>query len=356
MRILALHASFSSFFSACFRTAVEEQGFEIRLVCSKPSGEALFSDEIYHYSKVLDWQFREDLGISEMRSLIKEFRPDAIITSGWMYSDYLKLCKEYRKEGGLVIAFSDTQFQGRIKQRVGCMIAPWLLHPSIDYVCVPGERQRDYARRLGFGIHQICEPMLCCNWQLFSDFRKPLTTVPRAFIYAGRMLKIKGVDLLVQAYELYRSQVENPWSLKLVGDGPVAAGANNSPGISRSAFVQPSALPQLMREARCFILPSRLEAWGVVLQEAAALGLPLIATEACGAAVHLIRDGVNGFLAQTGSVESIALQMQKIHHKNDSELQEMSEVSHKLSQQFLPSYWARMIASKVRPSSDRKIL
>jgi glycosyltransferase involved in cell wall biosynthesis len=49
-------------------------------------------------------------------------------------------------------------------------------------------------------------------------------------------------------------------------------------------------LPRLYASADVFVLPSRSEQWGMVLNEAAAAGLPLVATEAAGAAYELVDD------------------------------------------------------------------
>lgn len=58
-----------------------------------------------------------------------------------------------------------------------------------------------------------------------------------------------------------------------------------------------------------FVLASRFDGWGVVLNEAASLGLPLVATDMCGAAWHLIEVGKNGYRVKTGSVLELARKM-----------------------------------------------
>jgi glycosyltransferase involved in cell wall biosynthesis len=70
-----------------------------------------------------------------------------------------------------------------------------------------------------------------------------------------------------------------------------------------------------MRQAHCFILPSNHETFGVVLIEALASGLPLLATK-CGGPEDIINDG-NGLLVDVGSQDQLtdAMNFIKINHR-----------------------------------------
>jgi glycosyltransferase involved in cell wall biosynthesis len=348
MKILSLHARFSSFFSVCFRETVESYGVEMRLICSKPAAEAQYSDMIYLESGVRDWQFREDLGFAGIQQVIDEYQPDAILTSGWMFQEYLKACKAFRRKGGVVVAFSDTQFNGRWKQRIGGWVAPWLVRPSIDAVLVAGERQRQYARRMGFDATRVWEPLLCCNWDRFAGARMPQTERGRDFLYVGRLVESKGISELRAAYQSYRQQVDAPWNLRCLGAGPLAESMAKDEGIQVEGFVQPEDLPAQMARAGCYVLPSRHEPWGVALQEAAAVGLPLIASDAVGAAVHLIRDGWNGYICEPGNAQHLSLRMEAMHRASETQRAEMGNRSFLLSQPFKPERWAKTVVEGIR--------
>ncbi len=49
-----------------------------------------------------------------------------------------------------------------------------------------------------------------------------------------------------------------------------------------------------IQKSGCFILPSIFEPWAVVIHEFACAGLPIIATEVCGATPHFVINGFNG--------------------------------------------------------------
>jgi glycosyltransferase involved in cell wall biosynthesis len=66
--------------------------------------------------------------------------------------------------------------------------------------------------------------------------------------------------------------------------------------VTMPGFVQPEGIPSYYRQSRLFLFPSLEDAWGVVANEAAAAGLPIIATQEAGAAGELVQHGVNGFV------------------------------------------------------------
>jgi glycosyltransferase involved in cell wall biosynthesis len=88
-------------------------------------------------------------------------------------------------------------------------------------------------------------------------------------------------------------------------------------------------LAQRYVDADVFALLSRHEPWGVVVNEAAASGLPLVLTDRVGAAYDLLRDGENGFLVRADDVGAAADALQKL--AEDSELRRrMGERSREL--------------------------
>lgn len=347
LKVFSLHSKFSSFFATCFGELATAHDAQIRMVCVRPAAEAPFDESLYQIARLEKLWFRDEFSISDIKAEIEGFQPDVILVSGWFMPDYLEICKWFRKRGGLVVAYSDTQYYGRWKQRLGCLLSRWRLHPAIDVIWVAGERQRDYARRLGYTASHIWEPMLCCDVAYFSKFQKAQSERARSFLFVGRFVKDKGIDILYEAYQKYRKSVKDPWSLKLIGAGAGADIYKNKEGVEIIGFVQPQDLPGVMADASCFVLPSRFEPWGVAIQEAAAVGLPLITSDACGASVHLIRDGWNGYLIDSESVSALAEAMCRMHHLSSQRLELMGERSAILSEQFTPDRWAQTLVDEL---------
>lgn len=88
--------------------------------------------------------------------------------------------------------------------------------------------------------------------------------------------------------------------------------------------------------------------------EAAASGLPLIVSEACGAGVHLVRDGYNGYVTDAGHVRSVAAALTRMHRLSEDERQEYGRRSFELSKQYTPERWAKTLReglAMLRPES-----
>jgi len=65
-------------------------------------------------------------------------------------------------------------------------------------------------------------------------------------------------------------------------------------------------LPKFYAAADLFILPSLREMWGLVVNEAMASGLPVIATRKVGSAQDLIIEGQSGYLVPESDAEAMA--------------------------------------------------
>ena len=124
----------------------------------------------------------------------------------------------------------------------------------------------------------------------------------------GRLVPDKGMDLLVRAVA---GAGGNRLVLVLAGEGPERARLER---LARELDVRLvlagdrpwDRISELYAAADVFALLSRREPWGVVVNEAAASGLPLVLSAGVGAAHDLLADGENGFLVEAGDVAAAA--------------------------------------------------
>ena len=70
--------------------------------------------------------------------------------------------------------------------------------------------------------------------------------------------------------------------------------------ITYAGFQPPEELPRFFAQADVFILPSRYDGWGVVVNQAIGAGLPVICSDMVGAGHDLVEDGVSGLKFRTG--------------------------------------------------------
>lgn len=119
------------------------------------------------------------------------------------------------------------------------------------------------------------------------------------FLCVARYVPEKNLETLVRAFARYRSdaRAETAWDLVICGDGPqrrslaeLIARLGCSASVHQPGFLQVDELPRWYAFAGTFVLPSRSEPWGLVANEAAACGLPLLISDRCGCAQTLVPD------------------------------------------------------------------
>jgi phosphatidylinositol alpha 1,6-mannosyltransferase len=132
------------------------------------------------------------------------------------------------------------------------------------------------------------------------------------FLYVGRLAAEKRPDQIVDAFRLAREMLP-PDSIRLVmaGTGPCEADlrAAAPPGVNFLGFLdRKTRLPALYADCDAFVFASLTETLGLVVLEAMASGLPVIAAPAGGVRDHL-RDGQNGLAYPAGSADAMARAM-----------------------------------------------
>jgi len=135
------------------------------------------------------------------------------------------------------------------------------------------------------------------------------------FLYLGQLCPRKGVDLLLLA--MRDVLASHPGArLEVAGrDQPgayyerMAERLEISHAIRFSGVVDAMRIGTVLQRCEVLILPSRHDGWGVVLNEAASLGKALIASDACGAAHHLIEPEINGFRFAAGDRSALTTAM-----------------------------------------------
>ncbi|MCX5797866.1 MAG: glycosyltransferase [Elusimicrobia bacterium] len=125
----------------------------------------------------------------------------------------------------------------------------------------------------------------------------------------GRMFKQKGFRHLIAALALVRREVDA--RLTLVGDGPLRAELEAQAarmglgGVVRFTGYQKNPLP-FLAEASVFALPSIYEGFGIVLLEAMAAGVPVVATRCPSGPDEIIEDGSSGLLVPVRDERAMA--------------------------------------------------
>lgn len=150
----------------------------------------------------------------------------------------------------------------------------------------------------------------------------------RIVLSVGRVIPLKGYDVLLKAF----GGIKSNWGLYIIG-GEVNEELRDiiiKKGIEHVHFVkfkQAEELKQYYMAADIFVLSTRSDTWGLVINEAMSCGLPVITTYSCGAGTEMVRQGENGFLYKAEDVESLGRHMK--------ELMESEEIRRRMGEKSL---------------------
>jgi glycosyltransferase involved in cell wall biosynthesis len=130
--------------------------------------------------------------------------------------------------------------------------------------------------------------------------RPPVDVAARSSLIAiGRLDSEKGIAMLVDAARRTRSK------LTLVGEGPWRAYAEQYEGCKVTGWLSRQAVTAALEQARCLVFPSLwYETYGLVVEEAAARGVPPIVSDV-SAAAERVKDGVTGWHVRSGDTNDL---------------------------------------------------
>ena len=352
MKILFLYSEVAAYFLACAEALHLEYGCEVHIVRWPINPEAPF--QFREYQGVTFYE-RDQLNDHDLIELYKTIQPELVYVSGWMDKGYLKAAKVIKQSNVPVVCGLDNHWRGDIRQKVATWISPFFLKNKFTHAFVPGIYQYEFARRLGFAPNQILTGMYSADLKLFDSVYHNSSlskkeSYPHNFLYVGRLIELKGIEELYQAFQKLTDEKKHDWTLTLVGSGNLTEKWTENPKVTIKDFVQPDELATLAVDAGCFILPSRNEPWGVVLHEFAGAGLPLVASNTVGSRSAFLKEGYNGYTHQAGNINSLKDALGKIVDTSDKKLLEMSQRSNELSRQITPTIWAATLLGIINKS------
>jgi 1,2-diacylglycerol 3-alpha-glucosyltransferase len=246
--------------------------------------------------------------VREMWRVLDRDQPDAVATAGYYRPETMAALDWARRAGRPAILMSESQaidhprvwwketIKGRRVRRFSAAL-------------VGGERHRDYLIELGMPADRIALGYNAVDNEAFREAaaaarrnphgRRGLPEAPY-FLAVNRFVPEKNLPRLIRAFAAYRagSHEGQPWDLVLCGDGPGASEVDaairrtgRAASIHRPGFLQLDGLTRWYAHASAFVHPSLMEPWGLVVNEAAACGLPLLVSDHAGCVETLVPRG-----------------------------------------------------------------
>jgi len=265
--------------------------------------------------------------------LVRQGNFDAVLVYGYAYLSYWIAILAAKSVGLPVILATDTV---RLETPYGgWWWKRWIKRPVIrfiyrhvaDIIAVPSTATRQFLRTLGVPDRQ----MVLTHYTVDNDFflnaskhadreatRQEWGIPSDAFVvlYCAKVVPWKRPQDLLAAFADFRdsdSKLYDNAYLVLAGEGQLrqelereAQTRDIASHVRFLGFVNQSKLPSVYVASNLLVLPSQNEAWGLVVNEAMACGLPVVVSDRVGARLDLVVPGVTGEIYRVGDVLALA--------------------------------------------------
>ena len=272
----------------------------------------------------------------EIDSLLEQKRYDALLIMGWNRKSAwqaIQACWRWRIP---VLMRGDSQLETpRSWPLAAVKYGPyrWGLSRLEGHLYV-GQRNKAYLQHYGVPEARLFFVPHCVDNAFFAakaeaaeqtgvvhSLRAHLGIPQEAFVFlfVGKLIPKKRPQDFVQACcRMFDRPPGHHMHAVFVGDGPLRASLEclarcHTERLHFVGFRNQTELPAFYKAANALVLPSDArETWGLVVNEAAACGIPAIVSNAAGCAPDLIEAGYTGYTYPVGDIETLARYMQTL--------------------------------------------
>jgi glycosyltransferase involved in cell wall biosynthesis len=290
-------------------------------------------------------------------------KPEIVVCGGYSYLAMWQAQRWARRRALPVLLWSESNIRDRRRDTLPVETLKKSFLRACGGFIVPGKSAAEYLRSFGIPDRVIFTAPNAVDNDFFAtaarsaraqatELRAKLKLPRRYYLFVGRMVAEKGISLLLQAYQQLEAGLRESVGLVLAGDGPARAQSE-----AQAALLQPGSIVFtgfLHREelaiyyglAECLVFPTFSDPWGLVVNEAMACGLPVIATDVAGASPDLVSDGWNGRVVPAGDLDGLVLAMRELA-ENPASLQQMAARSSERIARYTATTWAEGFAGAV---------
>ena len=270
--------------------------------------------------------FRMPTSVRAPTRLLRQAQPDIIEVGDAGHSAWAALSLR-RRLGVPAIAFYHSDLPGLVRPRFGHTIeaatCKYLAHlyRQFDLVLAPSRVMVEQLHEMG--VHGVRHQPLGIDSSVFHPARRVETLrehlrLPdntRLLVYAGRFTAEKKLPLLIEAVR----KLGRPYHLVMIGGGPGAAALPRYPQITYLPFKHNRRhLARLLASCDVLVHPGDCETFGLIVLEAMACGLPVVAAN--GGGVAELVDDDTGILAEPNCLDSLAAAIEAVYARDLGQL------------------------------------
>ena len=154
-------------------------------------------------------------------------------------------------------------------------------------------------------------------------------------LFVGRFLDWKGIDTLLEAINFFPKNI----GIYLIGgelnkEYKKYVEKNNFTNIYTIKFLQKEELKEYYKAVDLLIFPSRDDIWGLVVNEAIAMGLPVVCSKGTIAGLELIKNNWNGWIFNTNDSRELAKYVNKFYKLDFEKRYKMMENCIKIAKKY----------------------
>ena len=344
-RMLVLYRELAGYFVNNMNNLAENHDVSIDVVAYAVQSDAPFQFSFHSNINLFKRSETSDIQIKEW---ISSGRYDLIFCGGWSDKGYLTAIAQ-KGNTPAMLGF-DKQWLGSMKDRLATLYLRFKVKPLFDYAFVPGTEQTRFAQQMGFTKDAIFQGAYTCETKRFDQVYQWRQTNPseikKQVFFAGRYVVEKDIEQLWSvAAKLLDEQPD--WEFHFIGKGPLWANRLVHPRAIHHGFLDGNQLELTIRSGAIFVLPSIYEPWGVVVNEFAAAGYPLVLSNKVGARTGL-KGKHNAVVFPAANTDALYLALHEVMSKTEDERREMGKESHSLSMQINEENYAAAILKMMR--------
>lgn len=253
---------------------------------------------------------RAPLGLAAVLAQVLEQEVDVVAVNGWYDPLVWALVPALRAAGRRVVLVADS-FQPATRSPARDVLRRAFLR-GVDAVFTAGSRHVAFYAEAGVPAERI---HLGCDVVDNAHFERGPREAPAAgrrvvFGTAARLVPEKNLERGLEAFDLAARVAPVAIEWRIAGRGALAENlraraAGLVARVDLVGFVGYQAMPDFLGGLDVYWQPSAYEPWGLAVNEAAAAGLPILVSDACGAGPDLV-GAENGWVHDPTSVEAMA--------------------------------------------------
>ena len=251
-------------------------------------------------------------------------RADHVFISTFAPGEFFLIALSLRFLGRRLYAMQDSKFDD--KQRfLFRELMKAIFYAPYHGVLVSGTRTKSYMHFMRFPIEKIFlgyDTVSIDRVRTLADSPPAPNGVPhskRHFTVISRLVPKKNIAMAIAAYDKYKLLAgSSARDLHVCGSGELEdhlksdVAKRGLSGVEFHGFLPAAGVARILATSLALILPSTEEQWGLVVNEAGAMGVPILCSDNVGARDSLVRTGVNGHVFEPDNIDGLAYLMHRL--------------------------------------------